>query len=297
MQSDVNNFLNYLTVERGVSEHTIKAYRNDLFQIANFLTAEKMPSSWRTLDERAVITVVGALGQRGYSDSTRTRKIAAFKSLFSFLLEEGLIDTDPTKHINSPRRGLSLPNVLEEEEIESLLESSAGDTAEELRNRAMLELMYASGMRVSELIRLDLENIDLERGYVRCFGKGSKERLVPVHHQATLAVSGYINKGRPKLQGRRSQKAVFLNTRGDRLTRQGFWLILKKLSENAGLEGRITPHTLRHSFATHLLKGGAPLRHVQELLGHANIATTQVYTHLTSEYVKSEYDKAHPRAS
>ncbi|MDP7579297.1 MAG: site-specific tyrosine recombinase XerD [SAR202 cluster bacterium] len=297
MQSDVNNFLNYLTVERGVSEHTIKAYRNDLFQIANFLTAEKMPSSWRTLDERAVITVVGALGQRGYSDSTRTRKIAAFKSLFSFLLEEGLIDTDPTKHINSPRRGLSLPNVLEEEEIESLLESSAGDTAEELRNRAMLELMYASGMRVSELIRLDLENIDLERGYVRCFGKGSKERLVPVHHLATLAVSGYMNKGRPKLEGRRSQKAVFLNTRGDRLTRQGFWLILKKLSENAGLEGRITPHTLRHSFATHLLKGGAPLRHVQELLGHANIATTQVYTHLTSEYVKSEYDKAHPRAS
>ena len=297
MQSDVNNFLNYLTVERGVSEHTIKAYRNDLFQIANFLTTEKKPSSWRTLDERAVITVVGELGQRGYSDSTRTRKIAAFKSLFSFLLEEGVIDTDPTKHINSPRRGLSLPNVLEEEEIVALLESSVGNTAEELRNHAMLELMYASGMRVTELIALDLENIDLERGYVRCFGKGSKERLVPVHHQATLAVSGYINKGRPKLQGRRSQKAVFLNTRGDRLTRQGFWSILKKLSAFAGLGGRITPHTLRHSFATHLLKGGAPLRHVQELLGHANIATTQVYTHLTSEYVKSEYDKAHPRAS
>lgn len=297
MRTDMDNFLNYLTVERGVSDHTINAYRSDLSQIADFLTTKQDCSSWRTLDERAVTTVVRELGQRGYSDNTRARKIAAFKSLFSFLLEEGAVNKDPAEHINSPRRGLSLPNVLEEDEVEALLNASRGDTPEERRNHAMLELIYASGMRVSELTGLDLENIDLERGYVRCFGKGAKERLVPIHHEATSVVREYLERGRPKLQNQHSKKAIFLNSRGDRLTRQGFWLILKKLTEVAGLEGKVTPHTLRHSYATHLLRGGAPLRYVQELLGHANIATTQVYTHLTTEYVRSEYDKAHPRAS
>ena len=160
----------------------------------------------------------------------------------------------------------------------------------------MLELIYASGMRVSELVSLDIEDIDLEQESVRCLGKGSKERLIPIHSRAADAVQRYFQEARPRIVGKMSGHAAFLNRRGRRLTRQGFWLILKNIANAAGLDGKITPHTLRHSFATHLLRGGAPLRHVQELLGHASIRTTQVYTHLTSEHVRTEYNKAHPRA-
>ena len=160
-----------------------------------------------------------------------------------------------------------------------------------------MELIYASGMRVSEMMSLNLDDLSLEQGYIRCFGKGSKERVIPVHEQAVSAISDYLEQTRPLLANGRSKEAVFLNRRGERLTRQGFWLILKGHARRAGITGKITPHTLRHSFATHLLRGGAPLRHVQELLGHASITTTQVYTHLTSEHVRKEYDNAHPRAS
>lgn len=297
MRADIESFLNYMTVERGVSPHTVSAYRSDLAQLADFLTTQPANGSWRAVDETAVSSFVLDLVQRGYSESTRARKIAAAKSLFTFLLEEGVVDKDPTENVGSPRQGRSLPEVLEEDEVEALLEAPVGDTAEARRDRAMLELMYASGMRVSELVALDLDDVDLEEHYVRCFGKGAKERLVPIHPEASAVVGDYLEHGRPQLKSRYSGKAVFLNARGSRLTRQGFWSILKRLAAVAGIEGKITPHTLRHSYATHLLRGGAPLRHVQELLGHSNIATTQVYTHLTTEYVRSEYDKAHPRAS
>ena len=165
-----------------------------------------------------------------------------------------------------------------------------------MRDKAMIELIYASGVRVSELVSLDLDDVDLEQGFIRCFGKGSKERLAPIHQEAAAVLGAYIERARPHLFSKKSDRALFLNKRGGRLTRQGFWLALKNAAARAGITASITPHTLRHSFATHLLRGGAPLRHVQELLGHSSITTTQIYTHLTSEHVRAEYQKSHPRA-
>ena len=301
MKDGVDSFLDYLTVERGVSPNTLAAYKNDLYQLADYLeqTAAngRTGSGWGDVDDQTLSAYLLQLRDRGYSDTTRARKVASAKSLFSFLVEEGIVSRDPTENLSSPRVGRSLPEPLSVEGVERLL---AGDpdpeTPEAMRDQAMLELLYASGMRVSELVSLNLDDVDLEQGTVRCFGKGSKERIIPIHETATAEVGAYVELGRPQLATKKSGEALFLNRRGERLTRQGFWLILKGRARKAGLNGRVTPHTLRHSFATHLLRGGAPLRHVQELLGHASITTTQVYTHLTDEHVRSEYEKAHPRA-
>ena len=294
----VEQFLNFLSVERAVSPNTIAAYRNDLSQFIAFLNDElgDFDEDWRDVTNETLAAYVLHLHHKGYSDTTRARKVASVRSLFGFLHEEGVVETDPTENLRSPRLGRSLPKALTVEEVERLLDAPDQATPEGSRDSAMLELLYASGMRVTELVSLDMEDIDYEQGFVRCFGKGSKERLVPVHSEATRLVKSYVDNGRSELASSRTGKAIFLNKRGDRLTRQGFWLILKKLATKAGIKSEITPHTLRHSFATHLLHGGAPLRHVQELLGHASIATTQVYTHLTTDYVRSEYEKAHPRA-
>ena len=301
MKHSVDRFLSYMTVERGVSPHTLTAYRNDLYQLWEFVDAylgsHGGQDRWAQVDPQTVAAYVLQLHERGYSDTTRARKVASARSFFGFLVEEEQISTDPTENLRAPKVGRSLPEALTVEEVDSLLSAAVGDSAEASRDRAMLELLYASGMRVSELVSLELMDIDLEQSFVRCFGKGSKERIVPIHMEAVAATKGYLESGRPKLAGRHSGQAAFLNRRGRRLTRQGFWLILRRMARRAGIGSRITPHTLRHSFATHLLRGGASLRHVQELLGHASIATTQVYTHLTSEHVRAEYDKAHPRAT
>ena len=298
MQEQAEGFLDYMTAERGVSPLTVAAYRSDLAQFAEFLDQRHGGQpELRSVDGEAVSEYVLHLKERGYSDSSRARKVASVKSFFGFLLDEGVVDKDPTENVGSPRLGRSLPEVLTEEQVETLLDAARGHAPEERRDRAMMELLYATGMRVTELVSLDLDDIDVTAGYVRCFGKGSKERLVPLHAAAVGVVKDYLERWREVLATPRSGKAAFLNARGARLTRQGFWTILKRLAARAGIEGKITPHTLRHSFATHLLRGGAPLRHVQELLGHADIATTQVYTHLTSDYVRAEYEKAHPRAS
>ena len=300
MRQHVDSFLDYMTVERGVSPNTVTAYRNDLYQLIEFLESRNGTApdkiGWKDVDDEAVSAYVLNLAERGYADTTRARKVASVKSLFGFLVEEGVISREPTENLSSPRLGRSLPEVLSVEEVEALLAAAHGDTAEAIRDRTMLELLYATGMRVGELVSLNLDDIDLAQSFIRCFGKGAKERLMPIHPGAVEALKEYLTNGRPELETRRSGQSAFLNARGKRLTRQGFWLILKRLVNRAGVKGKITPHTLRHSFATHLLRGGAPLRHVQELLGHASIATTQVYTHLTSEYVRTEYDKAHPRA-
>ena len=301
MKEQMEDFLHYMTVERGVSPNTLAAYRNDLSQLIEYLESQSLGghrvSIWADVSEQTISEYVLHLHELGYSETTRARKIASTKSLFGFLVMDQFIESNPTVNVGSPRIGRSLPDPLTIDEIERLLKVPAAlDTPEARRDLAMLDLLYATGMRVSELTALDLEDLDFSDGSVRCLGKGGKERIVPIHGGAVDLLRSYIQDVRPVLAGAKKPTALFLNRRGNRLTRQGFWLILKGYTEAAGLSGRVTPHTLRHSFATHLLRGGAPLRHVQELLGHASIATTQIYTHLTSEHVRAEYDGAHPRA-
>ena len=300
MDLEIERFLSYMAVERGVSRNTLSAYRSDARQLHDFLTDsagnDAAAVDWQSVGARDVAAYLLHLRSKEYSDTTLARKAASTRSLFGFLFHEGVIDEDPTDNMSAPKVGRSLPKALSVEEVNALLDCNPEPSPDAMRDRAMLEVLYASGIRVSELVSLDIDDVDLEQGYVRCFGKGSKERLVPIHSGAVEALAEYIEHGRPQLHSTKSDRALFLNRRGARLTRQGFWTILKGAAARAGITTSITPHTLRHSFATHLLRGGAPLRHVQELLGHSSITTTQVYTHLTSEHVRSEYQKSHPRA-
>ena len=300
MQSSVDGFLDYMTVERGVSPNTLSAYRSDLAQLIEYLKTNCFNGNgggWEGVDEDMMSQYLLHLHALEYSDTTRARKVASSKSLFNFLVDEGIVTRDPTENISSPRIGRSLPDTLSADEVDSLLVSaSKQETSDGMRDQAMFELLYASGLRVTELVSLNIADLDLEQGTVRCLGKGSKERLIPVHSGAVTVLRRYIDEARPSFIKNTTERALFMNRRGQRLSRQGFWLILKAQSKRAGITKKITPHTLRHSFATHLLQGGAPLRHVQELLGHSSITTTQVYTHLTSEHVRTEYDKSHPRA-
>ncbi len=303
MRAEIDTFLNYLKVEKGYSENTIAAYRNDLLELARFAEKElgkqnQMPS-WAGFNRQAMLAYMLHLkSDKNYAATTAARKVASAKSFFKFLTREGTIKDNPAKDMSSPSVGKPLPKPITISQVRRLLEQPAKiNTLEAKRDKAMLELLYASGMRISELTALNVGDVDTAGGYVRCFGKGKKERLIPIYEQAARAVKEYTEEVRPKLlRGRKSETALFLNPRGKRLTRQGFWQKLKEYARSAGLDIKISPHTLRHSFATHMLSGGADLRAVQELLGHANISTTQVYTHLTSEHVRRTYEKSHPRA-
>ena len=357
MRPAVDRFLDHLTVERNLSPHTVTAYRNDLRQFLAHLEDAKAAKTWATVDLDALAQYVLELGQRGYLPATLSRKVAAIKSFFRYLAEEGAIPLDPTDPLTSARGGLRLPKALSPEEIDSLLAAATPTlTPERMRDRAL----YASGMRVTELVSLDIGDVDvagiqlegelaevfydddlvaighavkrrveeqlgslkavkdaspaalmeaglseqeaceahaaLNTGVVRCQGKDGKERLVTVNAVAVGALREYLAKGRKHLVKRAGEPALLLNRRGKRLTRQGVWLLIKTYARRAGIQKDITPHTLRHSFATHLLQGGASLRHVQDMLGHASIATTQIYTHLTSQHVREEYSRAHPRS-
>jgi len=297
----IGSFLNYLAVEKGFSENTIDAYRNDLHQLASFVEGEAARCGtilpWAGFDRQSMLSYLSDLKERRYAPTTVARKVAAIKSFFGFLVAEGILRDNPTRGVTSPKVGKSLPKPISVSQVRLLLEQPAKlSTLEAKRDRAMLELLYATGMRVSELVSLNLADIDTEGGYVRCFGKGHKERLIPIHSQAARVLKEYLAEGRPHLTHDSEEKALFLNRRGERLTRQGFWQKLKGYAKSAELGTEITPHTLRHSFATHMLSGGADLRSVQELLGHANISTTQVYTHLTIDHIRRAYEKSHPRA-
>jgi len=301
LREAVNSFLNYLTVEKGFSENTVVAYRNDLYQLASFVEAEvtkrDFPTSWANFGRQEMLSYLLNLKERNYAATTVARKVAAAKSFFSFMVVEGNIKDNPTLNVTSPRVGKSLPKAISYSQAMLLLEQPAKlATPEAKRDGAILELLYASGMRVSELVSLNLGDINVDDGDVRCFGKGHKERIIPIAHRAALTVKKYLQEARPRLAHDDAEMALFLNARGERLTRQGLWQILKGYAELAGLDKEITPHTLRHSFATHMLSGGADLRSVQELLGHANISTTQVYTHITTEHVRRIYERSHPRA-
>ncbi len=298
MEQALQGFLNHLTVEKGASPHTVAAYRNDLGQLLEF-ARDGHQGDWDRVSPRLLSDYVIELQERGYSNTTVARKIASVKSFFGYLLEEGEVKEDPTENLSSPRTGRSLPKPLSEEDILRLLEEPFKlGTPEGLRDGAMLEVLYASGLRVSEMINLNVRDVNVDEQYLRCMGKGSKERIVPLYDRVVDVVQDYVTNGRSELiaDSNRNEQALFLNRHGDRLTRQGFWFILKNHAVNAGIVQTITPHTLRHSFATHLLAGGASLRNVQEFLGHASIATTQIYTHITSERIMEEYDRAHPRA-
>ena len=301
MREAIEQFLTYLTAERGFSDNTVAAYGNDLSQLSRFAEEETgkrgLVSSWADFGREEMLAYLLSLQERQYAETTRARKIAAARSFFKFLRAEDIIREDPTRNLESLNVGRSLPKPISISQVRALLEQPAKQsTPEARRDSAMLQLLYASGMRVSELVSLNLEDVNTSSGDVRCFGKGHKERIIPIHGKAVSVVEEYVREARPRLLRRDGERALFLNHRGERLTRQGFWQILKGYAKAAGLEGGVTPHTLRHSFATHMLSGGADLRAVQELLGHSNISTTQVYTHLTTEHVRRAYERSHPRA-
>jgi integrase/recombinase XerD len=301
IREDIESFLNYLTVEKGYSENTIMAYHNDLFDLAKFAESETAKKNtmpvWENFGRQGVLSYILQMKERNYAATTIARKVAATKSFFGFMVAENKLKGNPTENIGSPHIGKSLPHPLSISQVRLLLEQPAQhNTLEAKRDKAMLELLYASGMRVSELVALNMGDVNYSDNFVRCFGKGNKERLIPIYERAARSVKEYIDETRPKMVHTKSENALFLNPRGERLTRQGFWQKLKEYAHSANLEGKISPHTLRHSFATHMLSGGANLRSVQELLGHANISTTQVYTHLTSDQIRQTYEQSHPRA-
>ena len=298
MFTEIDTFVNHLAVERGLSANTLAAYRNDLSALAKFQCPKNKPAiSWGSVKERDIRNFLDDLDKRGYSLATKSRKIASAKSFFNFLKSEGIIHNNLMDEVRQPRSGQVLPKALSIEEVDLLLNfKSEKQSTEDLRDGVMVELMYAAGLRVSELVGLNVRDVDLDVGSVRTIGKGYKERIIPIYETAVESISEYVTIIRPTHSQSQKQEALFLNRRGSRLTRQAVWLRLRKLAITVGISDKITPHMLRHSFATHLLHGGASLRHVQELLGHSNIATTQIYTHLTDKHIRNEYAKAHPRA-
>jgi integrase/recombinase XerD len=296
MKAQVDEFLRFLSVEKGYSRHTIAAYRNDLTQFLGFL-ADTTASRWGEVDRTHIIQYVRFLKERKYARSTVARKMAAVKSFFHFLVSDGLLVDDPTATVDSPPVEKHIPRPLSQDEVNQLLDQAATSSdPRALRDRALLELMYATGMRASEVIRLQVNAIDLMEGTVRCIGKGNKERILPLYERACEAIADYIDGGREELVQDKAEQALFVNHRGSSLTRQGLWLIVKDHAAAAGIDREVTPHMLRHSFATHMLDGGAGLRQVQHLLGHANISSTQVYTKVSSRHKREVYDKSHPRA-
>ncbi len=301
MHDRIEAFLHYLSAERGSSKNTIDAYRNDLNGFMRYLAAQGANGAApdQLISRQSVTGYISDLNGRQYAKATVARKVAAVKSFCAFLIDHGDLTSNPTADIDSPRAPKPVPKPLSTEEIAALLrEPRKYDSAEAVRDAAMLELMYATGMRVTELVSLNIDSVHLdgELSWVRCLGKGGKERDIPVPAQALDALARYLDDARPALLKNRMQSALFVNRRGERLTRQGFWLILKSYARGAGLEAHVTPHTLRHSYATHLLRGGMSVREVQERLGHANVSTTQVYTQLADEHLREVYDRVHPHA-
>jgi len=296
----IADFLAYLELERGLSRNTLEAYRSDLGQLAEHLGRRGVALAdaghndlTAFLDELAT----GRDGRPPVAATTLGRKVACLRSFYRHLRREELIAHDPTADLHGPRKPQRLPKVLSRDEIRRLLEQPRGAGPLVLRDRALLEVMYACGLRASEAVGLELGDVDLEEGLLCARGKGSKERIVPIGRQAQTAVMVYLRGGRPDLVGDRVQTRLLVNHRGGPLTRQGLYKIVQGHARRAGLEEKMSPHTLRHTFATHLLAGGCDLRSLQEMLGHADLATTQVYTHLSADRLKDAYFGAHPRAT
>jgi integrase/recombinase XerD len=295
----VLDFLSYLELERGLSRNTLDAYRTDLLQYGEFLAGRGLDAlEARPADIGEFLAELATGDNRpACSSATVHRKAACLRSFYKQLRRDELIVEDPTAALSAPRRAKKLPQVLNYAEVQKLLATPRGDEPTALRDRALLEVMYACGLRASETIGLELGDVEMGEGFLRAHGKGGKERLVPLGRKAIVAISAYLRGGRPKLVGERHEPRLFVNFRGGPLSRQGLYKIVQRNARAAGLAGRMSPHTLRHSFATHLLAGGCDLRAVQEMLGHADISTTQMYTHLSGERLKEVYFQAHPRAT
>lgn len=285
-------YLDHLAAERGLARNSLDAYRRDLELAARLIGETALDDAGR--DD--LLTALRKLRSQSRSPRSIARWLTTVRGFFSFLLAQGRRDVDPAARIEAPRPWKVLPRVLDGNDVERLLAAPAGDEPRARRDRAMLEVLYATGLRVSELVGLRLGDVHLDAGYVRCVGKGSKERVVPLGAAANAAIQRYLAGGRPALLGERRSEFLFVSRAGRPLTRQGFWKLLRAYGERAGIGTAFSPHTLRHSFATHLLEHGADLRSVQVLLGHANISTTEIYTHVNRERLRRLYESFHPRA-
>lgn len=291
----IDDFFHYLQVERGLSDNTISSYRRDLKRYVHYLESELHKTDWNTMSRSDLLGFLHLLKDEDKSSATIARSLSSLRLFHQFLLREQLVDQDPSIHIETPKKERKLPSVLSSKDVEKLLVIN-GRTPLEIRNKAMLEMLYATGLRVSELISLKVSDLHLTMGFVRCLGKGSKERIVPLGDVAKAAIEDYFDHARSIILKRKKEDVLFLNQHGRPLSRQGFWKILKAVAKDKQIEKNITPHTLRHSFATHLLENGADLRAVQEMLGHADISTTQIYTHVSKARLKDVYKAFHPRA-
>lgn len=295
LQDALQRFLNYVTLERGLSDNTGSAYQRDLDRYVTLMTDVGIQTP-DTISQTEVSALLNLLSEMGLEASSVARNLTAVRMFHRFLVGEGISTHDPTEHLKPPKLGRKLPSVLNVYEIERLMLSPDVETPLGLRDRALLEMLYGAGLRVSELIRLSRADLLFDVEVIRVFGKGSRERVVPIGSEGVQWVTAYLNNVRPTLVKPKTENEVFLNFRGGKLSRMGIWKLLRQYVDFAGITKKVSPHTLRHSFATHLLEGGADLRAVQEMLGHADISTTQIYTHVDREYLKEVHQTFHPRA-
>jgi len=294
MNHYLDHYLNYLAVERGLANNTLDAYGRDLARYLDYLESQKIVAL-ENISAAIVLRFLSHLKNAGLSPRSRARSLAALRTFHKFLVRETITKDNPTDQVVSPKSLTALPHTLAPLDVESLLSSPKGDSALAWRDRAMLEIIYATGLRVSELVSLKLSDLQMDVGYLTAFGKRSKQRIVPLGETAIAALQEYLQNGRPGLEKQKGSHFLFLNRSGEGLTRQGFWKIIKRRALEAGISQSITPHTMRHSFATHLLENGADLRSVQAMLGHADISTTQIYTHVTRERLRKMHAEHHPR--
>ena len=291
---DIARYHEYLTNEKHASQNTVSSYLRDITQFAEYLEAGH-GCALREADSETVQSYMNWMLGRGKSAASVTRFLASVKSFYNYLLANGDVKENPAKGVAAAKVERKYPEILTSKEVELFLEQPQCVDAKGFRDHAMLELLYATGIRVSELISLDMTDLNLAAGFIRCASRG-KERIIPLYHTAIKALSDYVRTIRPQLIADTGEKALFVNMNGERMSRQGFWKIIKYYQEKTGIQKEITPHTLRHSFAVHLLENGADLRSIQEMLGHADISSTQIYTHVVKKQLKDVYQKAHPRA-
>lgn len=298
MMQEIDNaivdYLHYIRIERGLSENTIKSYHQDLVQFGEYLNSEKLVLD--QVDHIVILSWLNQLRDLGKSNSSVIRMVTTLRNFFGYLVRETFVAHNPMNDVRPPKKAEHLPAVLSIEEIDRLLQAPIEDTPLGLRNRTLIEVMYATGLRVSELVNLKMSDLHLQLGLIQTLGKGDKERIIPIGEIAIDWLTRYFNESRIVLLKDKESPYVFLNDRGNQISRQGIWKIIKKLVTTAGITKDVSPHTLRHSFATHILENGADLRIVQELLGHADISTTQIYTHISKKRLSEVYDEYHPRA-